>query len=145
MAHQIRLYVLLQLCFRGRLHLRFECAVWMCVSLSNVFLMSFLMSKNQKITLKTHSTRKRISKLHIQNASVIDPLRVLNLFFRPSRMQSPSPFPTGNLKTASSTASSLSQSQFMDSGKKSKSQTLKILLLVGSGSNRAYFKDEITE
>jgi hypothetical protein len=27
-----------------------------------------------KMTLKTHSTEKRTSKLHIQNASVIDPL-----------------------------------------------------------------------
>jgi hypothetical protein len=26
-----------------------------------------------KLTSKTHSTRKRTSKLHIQNASVIDP------------------------------------------------------------------------
>jgi hypothetical protein len=30
---------------KGRLHLRFGCAVWMCVSLSHAFSMSFSMSK----------------------------------------------------------------------------------------------------
>jgi hypothetical protein len=33
-----------------------------------------------KITLKTHSTGKRTSKLHIQNASVINPLVVCQEF-----------------------------------------------------------------
>jgi hypothetical protein len=57
---------------KGRLHLRFGCAVWMRVSLSNAFSKSFLVSKTNDII--THATVKRTSKLHIQNASVIDPL-----------------------------------------------------------------------
>jgi acid phosphatase class B len=44
---------------RGRLHVRFGCAVWICV-------------------YRTHSTVKRTSKLHIQNASVYN--RPLTLF-----------------------------------------------------------------
>jgi hypothetical protein len=33
--------------------------------------------KNLKMTTKTHATVKRTSKLHIQNASVIDPVKIL--------------------------------------------------------------------
>jgi hypothetical protein len=59
---------------RSRLHLLFGCAVWKCISLSNVFLMSFSVPKTNKMTSpKTHLTAKRTSKLHIQNAVVIDP------------------------------------------------------------------------
>jgi hypothetical protein len=36
--------------------------------------------KNSKMTLKTHVTVKRTFKLHIQNASVIDPVREAFLF-----------------------------------------------------------------
>jgi hypothetical protein len=52
---------------RGRLHLRFGCAVWVCVF--NVI----FSAESSKMTLKTHATVKRTPKLHIQNASVIDP------------------------------------------------------------------------
>jgi hypothetical protein len=34
-----------------------------------------------KIPLKAHSTVKRTSELHIQNTSVIDPLKAQNVFF----------------------------------------------------------------
>jgi hypothetical protein len=54
---------------KGRLHLLFQCAVWMCVSGS--------VSKIQ-MTLKTHWTRKGAFKLHIQNTGVID--RTLTVF-----------------------------------------------------------------
>jgi hypothetical protein len=38
-----------ELILKGRLHLRFGCAVWMCVSLSYAFSMSFPVSKTKKL------------------------------------------------------------------------------------------------
>jgi hypothetical protein len=54
-------------------------AFWMCsldmrFSVECVFNVIFSV-KNSKMTLKTHLTKKCTSKLHIQNASVINPLR----------------------------------------------------------------------
>jgi predicted membrane protein len=57
-------------------------AFWMCSSdvrftVQCVFNVIFKFS-TLKMTSKTHMTRKRTSKLHIQNAGVIDPLAVKN-------------------------------------------------------------------
>jgi hypothetical protein len=57
--------------FKGLLHLQFGCAF----TVECVFYVIFEFS-SLKITLKTHSTVKRTPKLHTQNASVINPLRV---------------------------------------------------------------------
>jgi hypothetical protein len=58
---------------RGRLYLRFGCAVWKAFMCRMRFQCHFQCQK-LKNDVKTHSTVKHISKLHIQNASVIDPL-----------------------------------------------------------------------
>jgi hypothetical protein len=49
--------------------------VWMCslgVLFTTYVFKVIVFVKNSKMTLKTHITVKRKSKLHIQNASVID-------------------------------------------------------------------------
>jgi hypothetical protein len=44
---------------RGRFHLRFGCAVWVCVSQSHAVFYAIFEFLTLKITLKTHATVKR--------------------------------------------------------------------------------------
>jgi hypothetical protein len=60
---------------RGRLH---ALALWMCslgerFTVACIFDVIFEFSTLKMMTLETHATVKRSPKLHIQNASVIDP------------------------------------------------------------------------
>jgi hypothetical protein len=76
----------LQVFIRGQLHLRFWCAVWMCISLSNAFLMSFSVLKTNKSASKTHLTVKRTSKLHIQNGRIKwTPRQIYNNSLKPKK------------------------------------------------------------
>jgi hypothetical protein len=64
---------------RGRLHLRFGCAVWMSVSPVECVFDVMLSVDNSKMTSKAHSTLKHTSEEHVQNVSVMGLIHLPNL------------------------------------------------------------------